>query len=118
MSEFATDEIAAAGVELSGKMEKLEMDETTFPEGDHSEGDTSPQTIGADEAKDSESAPAESSNRPVKDRVFVGGISWRTTDTELRVQLVVLDLRKLALNIVRYLHRSMLCRNILANLAR
>lgn len=114
MSEFATDEIAAAGVELSGKMEKLEMDETTFPEGDHSEGDTSPQTIGADEAKDSESAPAESSNRPVKDRVFVGGISWRTTDTELRV----VDLRKLALNIVRYLHRSMLCRNILANLAR
>lgn len=34
----------------------------------------------ADEPKDSESA----SSQPVKGRVFVGGISWRTTDHDLR----------------------------------
>ena len=44
-------------------------------------------TIGADEAKDSESLPPESKTQPVKGRVFVGGISWRTTDRDLRVGL-------------------------------
>jgi len=82
MSEVLTDDASAADVELSGRMQKLNMaDETISPE---KKGDNSPQTIGADEAKDSESGPAKSSNQPVKGRVFVGGISWRTTDTELR----------------------------------
>ena len=82
MSDILTNEASAADDVLSEGMQKLNMEDDKAIS---TKDDIAAPTIGADEAKDSESGPDESIKEPLKGRVFVGGISWRTTDTELRV---------------------------------
>ena len=97
MAEKTTIEATANADEVTTEMQQLSLDVEAEPvdQNDSQNGSqdvSEPEaagsaTIGADEAKDSESLPPESKTQPVKGRVFVGGISWRTTDRDLRVGL-------------------------------
>lgn len=81
------DEVTTEMQQLSLDVEAEPADQNDSQNGsqDMSEPEAAASTtIGADEAKDSESLPPESKTPPVKGRVFVGGISWRTTDRDLR----------------------------------
>lgn len=76
------DEVTTGMQQLTLDVEAEPLDQNG-PE-DLSEPEDVAPTIGADEVKDSESLPPETKTEPVKGRVFVGGISWRTTDRDLR----------------------------------
>ena len=89
MAENETNETPTIDGELTMGVQKLSLqdsdDQTDSKDLSEKKNSSGPAAIGADEAKDSETISPEAENQPVKGRVFVGGISWRTTDVNLRV---------------------------------
>ena len=84
---FTNEAVAEVSMEMQNLSLKDENKTETqkLPEHEISK----PTNVGADEAKASDSVNPETETQPVKGRVFVGGISWRTTDRELRVSKLI-----------------------------